>query len=268
MAMLELVRKLIANRNLLKNLILRDLKHRYVGSMGGFLWSVIHPVVNLISYTFVFGVVLRQKLGVETGTTNYAVFLMCGLLPWMLFSDTVLRNCSVISDNAPLITKTVIPAEVLTISLTISNLVHHLIALAIFLIVLISFYRISVSVAWVFLYMLLLLMFAQGLGWIVATLQVFLRDTIQALQIILTLWLYFTPIFYSMSMVDRAPKAIRVLAQMNPMATIVTGYRNSLLHVAQPSIIAIGAVMLISMAVFVAGAFLFRRAKAGFADVL
>ena len=266
--MLELVRKLIANRNLLKNLILRDLKHRYVGSMGGFLWSVIHPIVLLISYTFVFSVVLRIKMGMETGTTNFSIFLICGFLPWMLFNDTVMRNCSVISDNAPLITKTVIPAEVLTISLTISNLVHHLIALAIFLIVLISFYSISVSAAWVLLYMLLLLLFAQGLGWIVAALQVFLRDTIQLLQIVLTLWLYFTPIFYSMNMVDHAPKAIRVLAHMNPMAIIVTGYRNSLLDVAQPSRIAIGALMLISTAVFIAGAFLFRRAKPGFADVL
>jgi len=266
--MLALVGKLIANRNLLKNLILRDLKHRYVGSMGGFLWSVIHPIVLLISYTFVFGVVLRAKLGIETGTTNFAIFLICGYLPWMLFTDTLMRNCSVIPDNAPLITKTVIPAEVLTISLTISNLINHLIALAIFLIVLIGFFSISVSVAWVFLYMLLLLLFAQGLGWIVATLQVFLRDTIQALQIILTLWLWFTPIFYPMSMMDRAPKAVRVLARMNPMAIIVTGYRNSLLHVAQPSRIAIGAVMLVSMAVFMAGAFLFRRAKPGFADVL
>jgi len=266
--MLALVGKLIANRNLLKNLILRDLKHRYVGSMGGFLWSVIHPIVLLISYTFVFGVVLRAKLGIETGTTNFAIFLICGYLPWMLFTDTLMRNCSVIPDNAPLITKTVIPAEVLTISLTISNLINHLIALAIFLIVLIGFFSISVSVAWVFLYMLLLLLFAQGLGWIVATLQVFLRDTIQALQIILTLWLWFTPIFYPMSMMDRAPKAVRVLARMNPMAIIVTGYRNSLLHIAQPSRIAIGAVMLVSMAVFMAGAFLFRRAKPGFADVL
>jgi ABC-type polysaccharide/polyol phosphate export permease len=266
--MLELVRKLIANRNLLKNLILRDLRHRYVGSMGGFLWSVIHPVVLLISYTFVFSVVLRVKMGIETGTTNFAIFLICGYLPWMLFTDTLMRNCSVIPDNAPLITKTVIPAEVLTISLTISNLVNHLIALAIFLIVLVGFFSVSVSVAWVFLYMLLLLLFAQGLGWIVATLQVFLRDTIQALQIILTLWLWFTPIFYPMSMMDRAPKAVRILARMNPMAIIVTGYRNSLLHIAQPSRIAIGAAMLVSMAVFVAGAFLFRRAKPGFADVL
>src|SRR5215831_15869674 len=116
--MFEIGRKLIANKNLLKNLILRDLKHRYVGSIAGFLWSVIHPIVLLVSYFFVFSVVFRLKMGVETGTTNYGIFLICGFLPWMLFSDTVLRNCNVIADNAPLITKTVIPAEILAISLT------------------------------------------------------------------------------------------------------------------------------------------------------
>src|SRR5215470_6037641 len=133
--MLTLVKKLNANRNLLKNLIMRDLKHRYVGSIGGFLWSVIHPVVLLISYTFIFTV-----LGITTipgaGTVHFSVFLLCGLIPWMLFSDTVVRNCSAISDNAPLITKTIIPAEILPISITISNLIHHLIGVGILLAVL------------------------------------------------------------------------------------------------------------------------------------
>src|SRR5215475_4525279 len=106
MAMFALYRKLASNRNLLKNLVLRDLKHRYVGSVGGFLWSVIHPVVLLVTYTFVFSVVLRAKIGPEAGTDNYAIFLFCGILPWLLFQDTVIRNCSAITDNVPLITKT------------------------------------------------------------------------------------------------------------------------------------------------------------------
>src|SRR5499427_3461926 len=216
--MLELVRKLIANRNLLKNLILRDLKHRYVGSLGGFLWSVIHPVVLLISYTFIFGVVFRPQMGPEFGTNSFAIFVLCGLLPWLLFSDTVMRNCSVISDNAPLVTKTVIPPEILPISITISNLVHHMIGLGILLIVMIGFYAVHASTIWILLYMLMLVLFSQGLGWIVAGLHVFVRDTIQALQIVLMLWFYFTPILYPMDMVNRAPRAIRILAQMNPMA--------------------------------------------------
>src|SRR3954468_7547399 len=123
MVMLSLAKKLKANRNLLKNLIIRDLKHRYVGSMGGFLWSVIHPIVLVVSYSFIFKV-MGMKPGTGSGTENFTIFFLCGLLPWILFSDTVVRNCSVISDNAPLITKTVIPAEILPVSITISNLVH------------------------------------------------------------------------------------------------------------------------------------------------
>src|SRR5215831_9401587 len=186
--MLALLKKLNSNRNLLKYLIMRDLKHRYVGSIGGFLWSVIHPVVLLISYTFIF-----TMLGVRVpgaGTVHFSVFLLCGLLPWMLFSDTVVRNCSAISDNAPLITKTIIPAEILPISITISNLVHHFIGLGIVLFVLAGFYSVHISVMWIFLYMTMLLMFAQGLGWIMAGLHVFIRDTIQALQVAMLLWFY------------------------------------------------------------------------------
>src|SRR5215469_18038311 len=211
MAMFALYRKLTANRNLLKNLILRDLKHRYLGSVGGFLWSVIHPVVLLVSYTFIFGVIFRPDMGPEFGTDSFAIFVLCGLLPWILFSDTVVRNCSVISDNAPLITKTIIPAEILPISITISNLIHHFIGLAIVLAVLAGFYSVHISVMWIVLYMTMLLMFAQGLGWIVAGLHVFVRDTIQALQIAMLLWFYFTPILFPIETLDRAPKSIRVL---------------------------------------------------------
>jgi ABC-type polysaccharide/polyol phosphate export permease len=268
MGMLSLVKKLNANRNLLKNLILRDLKHRYVGSMGGFLWSVIHPIVLLISYTFIFGVIFGSRLGAGSGTTNFAVFLLCGLLPWMLFSDTVVRNCSAISDNAPLVTKTIIPAEILPVSITISNLVHHLIGLIILLSVLAGFYTIHISAIWIVLYMVMLLLFAQGLGWIVAGLHVFVRDTIQALQIAMMLWFYFTPILYSMEMMDRAPKSIRFLAGLNPMAVIVIGYRNSLLNLAQPALTGVAAAFVTSIIVFVLGAFLFRQAKPAFADVL
>src|SRR5262245_2215555 len=263
--MLGLFRKLSTNRNLLKNLILRDLKHRYVGSIGGFLWSVIHPIVLLLCLTFVFGVIFRPEMGPESGTDSFAVFLLCGLLPWILFSDTGVRNCSVILDNAPLITKTVIPAEILPISITVSNLIHHFIGLGILIAVLTASYSVHLSTLWILLYMFMLLLFAQGLGWIVAGLHVFLRDTIQALQILMLFWFYFTPILYP---IDRVPENIRFLTRLNPMSTIVTGYRNSLLHLAQPSLVQIGAALAVCVAVFVIGGLLFRQAKPAFPDVL
>jgi ABC-type polysaccharide/polyol phosphate export permease len=229
---------------------------------------VINPIVLLITYTFIFTVVFHQGLGPEAGTNNFAIFFWSGLLPWMLFSDTIVRNCSAISDNAPLITKTVIPAEVLPISITVSNLVHHLIGLGILLAVLIIFYAVHLSLIWIPLYMLMLLMLAQGLGWIVAGLQVFVRDTIQGLQILLLPWFYLTPVLYSVDLYNRFPKAIQVLAALNPMALIVTGYRNSLLNLAQPGFARIAGAFVASLAVFIAGAILFRQAKPAFPDVL
>src|SRR5690349_20259593 len=112
---MALLPKFLANKNLLKNLVIRDLKHRYIGSMGGLVWSVVHPLVQLISYTFVFTVVLKQRLGPQYGTESFAIFLFCGLVPWILFSDTVMRSCNVIVENSALITKTVMPAEMLPV---------------------------------------------------------------------------------------------------------------------------------------------------------
>lgn len=263
--MIRFLRKLAAHRNLIKNLVLRDLKHRYVGSMAGFLWSVIHPLVLLVSYTFVFTVIFRQDLGPEYGTNNFPIFLFCGILPWLLFQDTVIRNCSVITDNAPLITKTVIPAEILPISITISNLIHHLIGMVILIAAMLLFYNIHLSALWLLLYMPMLLMLAQGLGWIVAGLHVFLRDTIQALQILMFLWFWFTPVLYP---IEGVPENLQFLFRLNPVALIVTGYRSSLLHLNQPGFSETALVLLVSAAIFLLGGLLFRQTKPAFPDVL
>jgi ABC-type polysaccharide/polyol phosphate export permease len=263
--MLTLLKRLIANRNLLKNLVVRDLKHRYVGSIGGFMWSVIHPLVSFVSYTFVFTVIFNTQLGPEFGTDSFAIFFFCGFLPWYLFSDTIMRNCSAISDNAPLITKTIIPPEILPISITISNFVHHMIGLVILLVVMLLFHSIHLSALWIILYIGMILMLAQGLGWIVAGLHVFVRDTIQGLQILMFLWFWFTPVLYPLT---RLPPEFRPYAELNPMAVIITGYRNSLLHLAQPDFSKVAIVLGASILIFVIGAVLFRQAKPAFPDVL
>jgi ABC-type polysaccharide/polyol phosphate export permease len=258
--------RLAASRNLLKNLVLKDLKHRYVGSVGGFLWSVVHPLVQLAVYSFAFEIVFKMRLTPDhDGGTNFPVFIFCGLLPWLLFSDTLMRSCMSITENAQLITKTVIPAEILPLSITVSNLVHHLIGLSILLTVLIAFFHVHVSVFFILIYMPILLLLAQGLAWIVAGLQVFLRDTSQALQIVLFVWWWLTPLMYAM---DSLPERFRRLVQLNPMATIVTGYRNSLLHLQQPEPVAVLLVFLASIGVFILGGLLFRQAKPAFPDVL
>src|SRR5438094_7330217 len=103
-SMIGLFRKLLANRSLLKNLVIRDLKYRYVGSIAGFLWSVIHPLVSFVSYTFVFTGIFPTRLGPESGADSFAIFFFCGFLSWFLFCDSGMLNCVAISNSAHLFT--------------------------------------------------------------------------------------------------------------------------------------------------------------------
>ena len=129
------LRKIFRQRHLVWNFVVRDLKSRYVGSFMGFCWSVIHPLVLLVSYTFVFSVIFKLKPHMEQ-IDNFPVFLFSGILPWLYFQDTVVRSCSSVVDNSNLIRRTTFPSEILPVVLVLSNLLTHLVGLGILLVVL------------------------------------------------------------------------------------------------------------------------------------
>src|SRR5579864_1526194 len=124
------VKNLIYRRTLLFQLVRRDFEQRFVGSAAGWLWGLIHPLVLLASWTFVFQICLKMTLPVNEVTQNYSLFLFCGFLPWLLFSETVTRSASSLLDNSNLITKTVFPSEIVPVSIFLSSLVSHLMVLA------------------------------------------------------------------------------------------------------------------------------------------
>src|SRR5262245_7749803 len=105
------VRNLIERRTLIFQLVRRDFQQRFVGSAAGWLWGLIHPVVLLVSWLFVFQICLGMQLPPNEVTQSYGLFLFCGFLPWLLFQETVTRSASSLLDHANLITKTVFPAE-------------------------------------------------------------------------------------------------------------------------------------------------------------
>jgi len=116
----------VERRSLLFQLVRRDFEQRFVGSAAGWIWGVIHPLVLLGSWTFVFSVCLHQKMPAGEVTGSYPLFLFAGMLPWLLFSETVQRSASSLLDQANLITKTVFPAEIVPVSIFLSSLVSHL----------------------------------------------------------------------------------------------------------------------------------------------
>ena len=258
-------RNLIERRTLLMELVKRDFKQRFAGSAAGWLWGVIHPLVLLASWTFVFQVCLKSPTNSPL-TDNYTIFLFCGFLPWLTFQETGSRSAAGLLDHSNLITKTVFPSEVIPVSIFLSVLINHLIAVALVLAAVIIWdHGVSPMAVFLPIYMLLTGMLAIGLGWITSSLNVYLRDTAQVVQVVMTLWFWLTPIFITRDMV---PEQLRFLVDWNPLSYVVNGYRELILNVNLPNFRDMAIVALFAIAVFVAGGLFFRHLKRGFADVL
>lgn len=260
------MRNLLERRSLLFQLVRRDFEQRFVGSSIGWIWGLIQPLVLLLSWTLVFQVFLKNPP--PPGVGSYPLFLFAGMLPWLLFSETVQRSATSLLDQANLITKTVFPSEIIPVSVFLSALAGHLLALTLMVAATgVLKNHISIFLALLPIYVLAIGLLAIGLGWIVASLNVFLRDTAQAVSVVLTFWFWMTPIFITE---DRYPKRAiaRWLLAVNPMTYLVRAYRSMLIDSTTPSVTDLAIAMAYGCAFFVAGGLFFRHMKRGFADVL
>ena len=264
------VRILLRNRSLIYQLVRRDFQMRYVGSMAGWLWGLIHPLVLLGVYTFVFVYAFGIRLPPEEVTQNYPLFLFAGMLPWMLFSESLQRSASALPEYSNLIKKSVFPAEVVPLTIFLSNLISHFLAVALMMVAAaIWLGQVSWTVIVLPFYVLILGLLTVGLSWIAAGLHVYLRDTAQILSVVLTAWFWLTPIFlYEEILRDKFDGRLAFLLVVSPMAYMVRFYRSTLLGneiSPWPDLLLMG---LFSAVIFVAGGLFFRRMKRGFADVL
>jgi ABC-type polysaccharide/polyol phosphate export permease len=199
-------------------------------------------------------------------TQNYTMFLFTGYLPWLLFQETVTRSSTSLLDQSNLITKTLFPAEIVPVSIFLSSLVSHLMTLTLVVAaVFVWLDHFSVMIFFLPLYMLFAGMFAVGIGWIVSSLQVYLRDTSQLMMVLLTLWFWGTPIFITE---EQYPPQVRWVLSMNPLAHLVKAYRERLLSFRLPTAEELGMLAAVSLAMFILGGLVFRHLKRGFADVL
>jgi ABC-type polysaccharide/polyol phosphate export permease len=257
---------LVEKRSLLAQLVRRDFEQRFVGSAAGWAWGLIHPLAQLLAWTFLFDFVLHVKLPPGEATRNYPLFLFAGMLPWFLFSDTVQRSASSILDQANLITKTVFPAEIVPVSVFLSCLIGHILGLALLLVAAgIFLNQVSIFLMILPVYVLAVGLFSIGVGWVAASLHVFLRDTAQGLSVLLTFWFFATPI---MVVESQYPAWARRLLALNPLTYLVRGYRDVLLSSRLPRLEDLLIALAYGAGVFVVGGLFFRHVKRGFADVL
>jgi len=253
------LRHLFRYRGLIESLVARELKARYRGSVLGFFWSFVNPLLLLLIYSFVFTVVMPGARG--AGLDPYALFLFCGILPWTWFSSSLLEASNVLIAGGNLIRKVLFPAEVLPIVTVLAGLVHFALGLPILAAFLI-YYRTPIAwldLAWFPLIVLVQLLFTTGLALLVSALTVHFRDVRDLLQNLLTLWFFATPIIYPL---ERAPERWRRLLELNPFTHIAVAYQEVLFRPGPfaewPRLLAAGAV---SVLVFFAGYFVFDRLR-------
>jgi lipopolysaccharide transport system permease protein len=225
------LRELWLYRELVYNLVVRDLKVRYRNSILGIAWSWLNPLLMMIVYTVFFTIFLRND-----GIHHYPVFLLCGTLSWSFFNDSVLQATGSIVNNAHLIKKVYFPHEVLPLSIVLSNLVNFLISLPVFFILtLILGAPLS---RWALLLPVTLLIqvtFTLGLAFFLSTLNVLYRDTQHILGVIMLAWFFLTPVFYPINAVPQEASMLGItfnaqlwLRRLNPMASIIASYRDLL----------------------------------------
>jgi lipopolysaccharide transport system permease protein len=249
---------------LLKEMVVRDVRSRYAGSGLGIVWAFANPILWMLLYTGVFSLVLRVP--VETGFASFPEFLMAGLLPWMAIQEGISRASSVLVDNAAMVKKTVFPVETLVLSVVLAAVVNEVIALAIFA-VYVGFLG-HLSAAWLALVvpaLLLQVLLTFGIGCIAATLTAFVRDTVHAISIALTVVFYATPIVYPASLV---PARLRPFIDANPVAVLVDLFRRAFTLHSAPAPAPLVYLTIFCLAVALVGAGLFARARPHFADLI
>ncbi len=255
---------LLKYRGLVQSLVVRELKARYRGSVLGFFWSFVNPLLLLLIYSFVFTVVLPGTHPAEI--EPYALFMFCGILPWTWFSSSLTESSNVLISGGNLIKKVLFPAEVLPIVTVLANMVHFFLGLPI-LAAFLLYYRASlepIELVWFPLVVLVQLLLTVGLALIVSALTVHFRDIKDLLANLLTFWFFATPIIYPMA---AAPEGGRRLLNLNPFTHLAISYQEILFYSGS-----FGhwkwllALLVASAGLFLFGYFLFDRLRDSFAE--
>ena len=263
------VRIVTKNRDLLLQMLRRQLASRYRGSVLGFVWSFAHPLLMLAVYTFVFGVLFKARWGIEGLEDNRAVFplaMFCGMAVFNIFSESVTTSTGVVLSNPGYVKKVVFPLELLPLCTVLTVLVFGLAWFALlFLGIAIFLQQLSWTMLLLPVSLLPVLFFSAGVSFFVASLGVYLRDVQQLVAIVTQALFFMTPIFYPASVV---PEGLRWIIHINPLSAMVEQARLLLLHGKIPEFSSCLITYAVSLLVFQVGLAWFAKTKKGFADVL
>jgi lipopolysaccharide transport system permease protein len=250
-------------RELLGLLVWRNTIAKYKQSVAGIGWAIIRPVAMMVVFTFLFGRIAR----LDSEGLPYPIFAYAALLPWAYFATGFGGVSMSLSGNLGLMSNVYFPRLVPSLAAVLTGLVDFAISFLV-LLALMAWYHASVTVTWgvalLPAFLVLAMATALGFGLWLASLAVRYRDVQHLLPFLTTIWLYLTPVAYS---VGEVPQRWRVLYTLNPMATVVQGFRWGLLGARAPDPAGAAAGCLVALAVLIGGLYVLRRTETTFVDI-
>ncbi len=259
--MIKHFKEIYAYRQMIFSLVRKELRGRYKGSVLGFLWTFINPLLQLLVYTFVFSIVLPNNID------KFYLYLFVGLVPWLFFSGSMTGGAACIVNQKDMVKKIYFPREVMPISYVASGFVNMLFCfIVIFAVIIVSGVGIN-PIALLYLPAVMIVEFIMALGGAMLTsaLTVYFRDLEYILGILTMAWMYFTPVVYSMEMV---PDWIKPYFNLNPMTPVINAYRDILYYKQAPHLSTLMQGLVLGIIVLIIGSISFRKLQRGFAEEL
>ena len=249
-------------KDLLYFLILKDIKARYAQSVIGIGWAIIQPLFFMLVFTVIFGKLAK----IDSEGVPYQIFSFTALVPWTFFSNAMADSTNSLSANLNLITNIYIPRILIPLSATIGKFIDFIISFLI-LIVLLLFYSYfpDQKIILIFMYIFLMFISAFAFGLILGTMSIQYRDIKYALPFGIQLFMYATPVAYSTNMI---PEKYHVIYALNPMVTVVEGFRNIFLHTGNITVEMIVVSFFTSFLCLMVGIIYFSKTERIFADVV
>ena len=262
MSIIENIRELMRYRELLIMWSARTVKVRYKQTLLGILWAIFRPFATMVVFTVIFS----KFFSVPSEGIPYPIFSYSALVPWMFFATSITTGVASIVNNMGIVTKIYFPREIFPLSSIGAAFVDFLVSFVI-LIIMMIFYRVTMTV-WLLLVPLLILMqviLAVGISLFASAANVFYRDVRFIFELGIQLWMYLSPVIYS---VEAVPQKFIWLYMANPMAPIIDSYRRILVAGQPPQWQFLGMAAGVSLLVFLLGYSYFKRMEAKFADII
>ena len=254
------LKELYNYREMMYNLVKKDLRTRYKGSFLGFLWTFINPLMQLVIYTIVFSTIMRVDVD------QFYIYLFVALIPWIFFTSAIQGGATSIIGGKDLIKKIYFPRLIMPISVVNAAFMNMLFSMiVVFVALLISGIGLSKYIIFLPVIMLLEYLLALGLAFIFSALNVFFRDLEHILGIVIMGWFYLTPIVYTLDMI---PEQYIKLFYLNPMTNIIMAYRDILYYKQMPDFGMLWEILLWSIGFIVIGYVVFQKLQKRFVEEL